>query len=265
MRSIFMSFFMLSSICLLGQDSIHHSKWLGFHRLDLQVHARNCIVVLPPHPAPDKPWIWRTEFFGHEPQADSTLLTKGFYVVYMDVQDMYGAPAALDLMDAFYLYLTRHMLLGKKAVLEGFSRGGLFALNWAARHPDKTSCLYLDAPVCDFKSWPGHKGTGPGSDPDWEKLKKVYRFSSDAEALAYKYNPVDNLKPLATHHIPILSVCGGADTVVPINENSGLIEQRYKMLGGKMQMIIKPGGGHHPHSLKDPTPIVEFILNNRLH
>lgn len=265
MRSIILSLFMLSSTSSFGQNTAQTTRWLGFDRTDFQVAGRNCIVVFPLHAAKGHPWIWRTEFFGHEPQADSTLLTKGFHVVYLDVQDMYGAPAALDLMDSFYTYLTRHMHLSKKTVLEGFSRGGLFALNWAARHPDRTSCLYLDAPVCDFKSWPGHQGKGPGSDADWEKLKKVYGFHSDAEALAYKYNPVDNLRPLAARHIPILSVCGGADSVVPIDENSGLIEQRYKKLKGKMQMIIKPGGGHHPHSLKDPTPIVEFILNNRLH
>ena len=30
-----------------------------------------------------------------------------------------------------------------------------------------------------------------------------------------------------------------------------------------MKVILKPGVGHHPHSLKDPTPIVDFILQNQ--
>ena len=32
---------------------------------------------------------------------------------------------------------------------------------------------------------------------------------------------------------------------------------------GPIEVIHKPGIGHHPHSLKDPKPIVEFVLANR--
>jgi hypothetical protein len=27
-------------------------------------------------------------------------------------------------------------------------------------------------------------------------------------------------------------------------------------------VILKPGVGHHPHSLKDPAPVVEFLLRH---
>ena len=57
-------------------------------------------------------------------------------------------------------------------------------------------------------------------------------------------------------------ICGGADEVVPVAENTAIIEKRYKALGGPIITIIKPRCGHHPHSLKDPTPIVEFILKH---
>lgn len=237
-----------------------HSKWMGFNRTDFVLQRRNCLVVEPAIAAAGKPWIWRTEFFGHEPQGDSTLLTKGFHVVYMDLQDMYGAPIALDLMDKFYDYLVQEKGLNDKTVLEGFSRGGLFAFNWAARHPDRVSCMYVDAPVCDFKSWPGGKGKSVGSVNDWEKLKKIYGFASDVEAMEYKGNPVDNLEPLAKAKIPILCVCGETDDVVPMAENISIVEERYKKLGGQIQLIVKPNNGHHPHSLKDPAPIVEFII-----
>ena len=66
-------------------------------------------------------------------------------------------------MTAFYDELTGRHGLAKKTVLEGFSRGGLFAYNWAAANPEKVACIYGDAPVCDFKSWPGGKGRSPGS------------------------------------------------------------------------------------------------------
>lgn len=241
---------------------VEPEQWHGYTKVAVAVPDSVGFVILPKTPAEGRPWIWRTEFFGHEPQADIALLGKGYHVAYVDVQDLYGAPPALDRMDAFYNLLTSDRQLSKKVVLEGFSRGGLFAFNWAARHPDRVSCIYVDAPVCDFKSWPGGNGRSAGSTADWVKCKQAYNLSED-EAMSYSFNPVDNLKPLAAAHIPILSVCGDADDVVPLEENTALVEQRYKALGGEIKTIIKPGIGHHPHSLADPAPIVDFILSHR--
>jgi len=252
----------LASIALLpaaAQNGARPSTWQGHERLDFTVRGRDGLLILPAHPAPGLPWIWRTEFFGHEPQADLALLALGFHVAYLNVQNLYGAPTALDAMDAFYDHLTKNHHLGPKTVLEGFSRGGLFALNWATRHPERVASLYLDAPVCDFKSWPGGRGKGKGSPADWERCKAAYGLT-EAQALAYPLNPVDNLARLAEAKIPIVTVCGEADSVVPYPENSGLLAERYQKLGGPIKVILKPGVDHHPHSLKDPTPIVSFIL-----
>ncbi|MBU6303694.1 MAG: alpha/beta hydrolase [Verrucomicrobia bacterium] len=235
------------------------STWQGHERIDFKVDDRDCLLILPSHPAPGRPWIWRTEFFGHEPQADLSLLAHGFHVAYLNVQNLYGAPVALESMDAFYDHLVQFRRLAPKTVLEGFSRGGLFALNWAARHPERVASIYLDAPVCDFKSWPGGKGKGKGSPADWERCKAAYDLT-EAQALAYTLNPVDHLGPLAKAQIPILTVCGEADTVVPYPENSGLLASRYEKLGGPVKVILKPGVDHHPHSLQDPAPIVSFVL-----
>jgi pimeloyl-ACP methyl ester carboxylesterase/lysophospholipase L1-like esterase len=236
-----------------------HSEWEGFDRVDFISGDQKALLVIPKSPAPGNPWIWRTEFFGHEPQADIALLKKGFHVAYVDVQNLWGAPDALDHMDHFYGILTRDYHLASKAVLEGFSRGGLFAFNWAARHPDETAALYVDAPLCDFKSAPYGIKAGAKSPDDWQVLLSAYHLTEE-QALAYDKNPVDNLSPLAQEHVPILSVVGDADEIVPVAENTGLVETRYKDLGGEIEVIHKPGGKHHPHSLPDPTPIVDFVL-----
>lgn len=213
----------------------------------------------PKQAAKGSPWIWRTEFFGHEPQADIALLERGYHVAYIDVQNMYGAPAAMGHMDRLHEHLLRAHGLSEKVTLEGFSRGGLFAFNWAALHPDRVASLYVDAPVCDFKSWPGGKGMGPGSPEDWQRCLKAYGFG-EAQAMGYAKNPVDQLAPLAKAGVPILAVVGDSDEVVPVSENIDVVEKRYKELGGKIEVIRKPGGKHHPHSLQDPKPIVDFIL-----
>jgi len=36
----------------------------------------------------------------------------------------------------------------------------------------------------------------------------------------------------------------------------------HKALGGPITVIVKPGVGHHPHSLKDPQPIVDFVYKH---
>lgn len=237
------------------------SSWNGYDRYDFIVDGRACLLVAPKTPAEGTPWIWRTEFFDVSPQADLALLEKGYHVGYMDVQNMYGAPVALDHMDKYYDYVTANRGLSRKCVLEGFSRGGLFAFNWAARHPERVASIYVDAPVCDIKSWPGGKGKSPGSQTDWELCKKAYDLS-EGRAIAYRRNPIDNLKPLAEHKVPILAVCGDADVVVPMDENILIVEKRYQKLGGEIKIIAKPGIGHHPHSLEDPTEIVNFILSH---
>ena len=189
------------------------------------------------------------------------LLEKGFHHLHIVVGNTHGCPAALKHFDALYAAVTAQGL-AKKGALIGISRGGLYAYNWAARNPDKVACIYGDAPVCDFKSWPGGKGKGKGSPPDWSALIRNYGFKDEAEALAYRENPVDELAPLAKAGIPLIHVVGDADDVVPVAENTQVIEQRYKALGGAITVLHKPGVGHHPHGLDDPAPVVDFILQH---
>ena len=233
--------------------------WRGHERLDFVVDGRACVLVLPRSAAPGRPWIWRTEFFGHEPQADAALLRRGFHVGYIDVQDMYGAPVALDHMDAFYAEATGCRGLAPRVALEGFSRGGLFAYNWAARHPDRIACIYADAPVCDFRKWPAGRGRGPASPADWRRCLAAYGLTEE-EALAWRGNPLDNLGPLAAADVPLLHVCGEADEAVAFDENTGELERRYRALGGSIAVLRKPFGRHHPHSLRNPAPIVRFVV-----
>ena len=240
------------------------SAWNGYDRFDFEVDGKPVLVVAPKRPAPGRPWVWHGEFFGHRPEPDVALLGKGFHVVYMRVPDMLGCPRAVSHWDAFYRALTEEHGLAKKVALVGLSRGGLYCYNWAAANPEKVACIYGDAPVCDFKSWPGGKGKGKGSERDWKLVLRCYGFKDEAEALAYDMNPVDNLEPLAKAKVPLLHVYGDADESVPWEENTGRVAERYRKLGGHIELIAKGGVGHHPHGLDDPTPIVEFIRKHAM-
>lgn len=235
------------------------SDWHECDKYSWTIGGKQVTVVVPRTEQEGRPWVWHGEFFGHKPEPDLALIRRGFHIVYLSVPDMLGSPKAVAHWDACYDELTKKYGFAKKVSLVGLSRGGLYCYNWAAAHPDRVACIYGDAPVCDFKSWPGGRGKGKGSPRDWKLVLEQYGFANDAEALAYTKNPVDNLAPLAKAKVPILHVYGDADDVVPWQENTGLVAERYRKLGGEITLIAKPGVGHHPHGLKDSTPIIDFI------
>lgn len=237
--------------------------WRGFRRIRFAVEGRTAWVVEPKEPAPGRPWTWCMEFPDAftERTGVPALLEKGFHHLHLEVGNTFGSPPALRHFDAFYTVVT-NAGLALRGNLVGISRGGLYAYNWAAQGPHRVATIYGDAPVCDFKSWPGGRGAGKGSPGDWRKLVTDYGFRDEAEALRYGGNPVDQLRPLARAGVALVHVVGDADDVVPVKENTDLVEQRYRGLGGTIQVVRKPGVGHHPHGLDDPSPVVAFILRH---
>lgn len=239
------------------------SKWNGFVRHDFQVDGVDVLVVDPEKPLPGRPWAWRGEFFGAYPNADIELLKNGWHLAYMKVPDLFGAPKAMREWEKFYEVLVKKYGMSPRPGLIGLSRGALYCMAWASAHPDETLAVYLDNGVCDFKSWPGGKpkglGTGAGSPQEWAKMLRAHDFQNDREAIAFEGNPVDRLGPLAESKIPILLVYGDSDQTVPHRENSEVVFESYKALGGPVERIVKPGADHHPHGLPDPRPVVEFF------
>lgn len=238
----------------------------GFPCSEFLFEGRQAKIVSPEFTAEGNPWIWRARFWGHEPQTDIALLKLGYHVVYCDVAELFGNKEAVGVWNRFYRFL-RKKGFAKKAVLEGMSRGGVYVYNWASKNPRKVACIYADNPVLDLKSWPGGLGTGPGSKKEWEIFLKDYQLQTPKEIEEFKGSPINKIRQIVKGHYPILHICGDADEVVPMPENTLPFVKLIKEGGGDIQLILKPGGKHHPHSLKDPKPIVDFILkaaNNKI-
>jgi len=125
--------------------------------------------------------------------------------------------------DAWYAFLTEKHGLSKKPAFIGMSRGGEYAYTWATANPDKVSCIYADNPG-------GNRGL----------LTKI--------------------GGLADNDVPLLHVCGSVDPL--LGKYSTAIEGIYQQLGGRISVMIKDGAGHHPHSLRDPGPIADFIVQS---
>ncbi|MFA6176089.1 MAG: alpha/beta hydrolase [Phycisphaerae bacterium] len=240
------------------------NTYRGFQRHDFQIGENSVIIVEPKNPMPGQRWVWRAEFFDAFPTFDLEMLERGWWIGFMNVGNTFGCPSAMARFDVFYKEMTEKYGFHKKPVLEGLSRGGLYVYNWASNHTASVGLIYGDNPVCDFKSWPGGKGNGPGSVGDWTDLFQCYGFNSEQEALAWPTNPVDNLAPIVKAGIPLVHVYGDADEVVPWEENTQVMAKRAAALGARIQLYRKPGCRHHPHGPDDPVVLADWILANTL-
>jgi len=222
LTTLLVSIFLLSK----GQEKPVQDSWKGFEKTAFSIGGYKASYVKPAHALPGNPWVWRASFPDWHTDMDSILLSRGFYIAYISVDDQYGSPQSLQVWDKFYDYLTNKVSLAPKVALEAVSRGALYAYGWAKRNPDKVTCVYAETPVCDIKSWPGGKEKGIGDTALWSQLKKVYRFT-ETQAMAYNDNPIENLEGLAAFRVPMLHVIGLNDKLAPPAENSYLFAQRY--------------------------------------
>ena len=125
--------------------------------------------------------------------------------------------------DAWYAYLTEAHGLSKTPAFVGMSKGGVNAYDWATAHPGMVSCIYADNPA----------------------------IRPDAFA---------RLGDLAGNDVALLNVCGSQDFL--LERHTLAIEARYHQLGGRITVMIKDGPAHHPHSLRDPRPIADWVVEH---
>ena len=209
------------------------------------------VTVIRPE-NPNGKWIWKTEFLYAFDQAERALLDDGYTRVYYQISDKYGSYNAVRLMRAFHSYAVQAFQLCEKAILFGFSRGGLYAFNFALFYPNCVEKVYLDAPVLDLKDWPWEDSV--------EQAQMLEEYGLNKETLrSFRGNPVDNLKEFFSLKIPLMLVAGGSDEVVHFEKNAGVVIEYCKQNGVEIESIVKPDCGHHPHSLEDVAPIVRFV------
>ncbi|MFO0913983.1 MAG: endonuclease/exonuclease/phosphatase family protein [Pirellulales bacterium] len=241
------------------------SDWQGFRRWHFRVAGREAYVVVPQTALQARPWVWRTSFPDFHAEMDVELLKQGYHVAYFEPSDLLGSPAAVDQGTRFHQFLVDQLHLRPRVVLEGVSRGGLLAYNWAAQHPDLVAAIYCDTPVCDVKSWPGGLGQGAGSPPDWQQCQDVYHLTAD-ELKNFRGNPIDHAQVLAEHKIPLLHIVAEDDRIVPPDENTYLLRSRLESLGHRLDVISLPHGtpeshGHH-FTHPDPQRVVKFVMEH---
>ena len=220
--------------------------------INFKFNGYEATVIRPENP--NGKWVWKTEFLYAFDTAERELLDRGYTRVYYAISDKYGSYHAVRLMHEFYKHVVKKFALDEKCALFGFSRGGLYAFNYALFYPECVDKIYLDAPVLDMRTWPPE-----GS----ENRDQVYReYGLTPETIrTFGGHPIENLDEFFSHGIPLILVAGGADEIVPFEENSLKMIEYAKENNIDITYIVKSECKHHPHSLEDVGPIVDFITD----
>ncbi len=128
--------------------------------------------------------------------------------------------------DAWYAWLTEKHGLSQKPAFVGMSKGGVNEYAWAIENPDKVACIV---------------GRNPA-----------------LRSLMSKTSPLENLSPLAKAGVPLVHVCDQTDPW--FNDQTKVVEQGYKELGGQIVVIINQNDARYPIAAADQTRVVDFIV-----
>jgi len=229
------------------------------HPVEL-VSVEGCpaFLILPADASHEpRPWVWfaPTLLPAYPNQANAWLferfLDAGIAVAGIDVGESYGSPEGVRKYSQFHEFVRKHYGFSSRPCLLAQSRGGLMLYNWASRNPGQVKCIAGISPVCDLRSYPGLS----------DACASFGMSVRDLEMNLSKYNPIDELKPLAEARVPILHLHGGQDALVPNEANSGELVTRYRQLGGRADLIIIPNEGHTDSgSFFRNEELVEWVL-----
>jgi hypothetical protein len=246
----------------MDKSTITESVMWGFRRTDFTVDGRKGFVTMPAKPVrpTSVPWVWYAPTF----VEGDLILPKELHAWYMkqwleagigiagiDVGEAWGSPAGRKGFTSFHTEAVKRFSLDTKSILLGQSRGGPFVYNWAAEHADCVRAIVGIYAVCDVTAA-----------SMIERVSAAYGMSQDdLRANAGKHNPIDRLSPIAAAKIPLFNVHGDKDAIVPLPLHPQKLVDKYRALGGPVELLVLPGEGHEEVDAFFKCPaVLEFVL-----
>ena len=217
---------------------------------------------------PQRRWVWIVPLWLALPSAHGDyvaryyverLLEAGFHVAGFDVGTSLGSPRAAELFHQFHEHVVEDFDLHPKARMIAVSNGGLITYGYAFRYPLKIDRIFAIYPAIDFRSWPTfERVVGPGA-----ITPKGLSYGLTPEQMTMQireFNPIDNLEPLAQAHVPLLHIHGDADKLVPLDPNSTATVERYRAMGGAIELKVMAGSVHGGTEFFTDQAALEFLL-----
>ncbi len=239
---------------------MNEALWHGYKKIEFEFDGKDAILVFPKTAEPGRNWLLKTEYWNAFPDAELDLLARGFHVAYLKNETRFATRSDCDRKAAFVSFLAKKYGLRPQCVPVGYSCGGAHAVNFAGFHPECVACLFIDAPVLNFCSYPGKLGRADCEAVWQNEFEAAYPGVTRAQLLHGGNHPLEKVPVLQAHRIPILMLYGTEDQTVNYPENGRLLELEYAACPELLTVIPRPLQGHHPHAgLYDRTPIAEFI------
>jgi alpha-beta hydrolase superfamily lysophospholipase len=171
----------------------------------------------------------------------------------IDVGEAYGSPERRKGLTALYRELTGNRGFAARPVLLGRSRGGLWVTSWAAENPGRVAGIAGIYPVFDLRTYPG-----------LGRAATAYGLSeAELSGKLDELNPINRVGVLARSKVPVFLIHGDEDKVVPLQENSAAVAERYRAAGepDAVTLIVARGQGHNFwEGFFRCRPLVDFVI-----
>jgi len=264
------------------QDFLLNQNYSHAEVIAIKFRGTRGYLILPKSPIDSKrSWFWISPLwvaFKSPTWGDSYLryytemaLNAGLHVAGVDVGTTCGSIKGAQLYEEFYKWIVKRYQLNPKVRLIGQSNGGLIAYAWAFRHPEHVERIFGIYPATDLRTSPGlNKLAGsllvpqpPDQTPGRitpEGLAFPYDSREKLERNLLNINPIENLAPLARAGIEILHIHGDQDKLVPMEDNSVELVERYRALGGSARLDVMKGLGHGGVEFFHYRPAADFLV-----
>ena len=132
-------------------------------------------------------------------------------------------------------------------------------LSWAVQNPTKLKAFAGIYPVLNLRSWPMTRNLS-STLADFEMDQDTFLKTVDL------HNPIHQLEGLAQAKVPLFMVHGDSDRIVPLEENTEIVINRYTKLGGEAKVKVVPGKGHQVgDDFFKSKELTEFIIQHSNH
>jgi predicted esterase len=245
------------AVAVSAQEKVSQNREV-FEISGHEIGGHQAFVYSAPTPAPGRPWLWYAPTLNGISLVQrklyfDSLMNAGIGIAGFDLGEVRGSPASTAKFSLFYDEMVKRGW-SSKPILLGQSRGGMMMLAWGVKNPDKVRAFVGIYPVLNLQSWPLKNS----------KAVTLADFAMTEGELVEKMpqlNPIDNLQGLLTNKVPMFVVHGDSDVVVPFDDNTRLLQERYTVGGGPITVKIIAGEGHKVSpSFFECQELIDFVL-----